>query len=244
MYQPPSFVLFGPSHKIAIALAFVIPLVTSILVRAWPNESLKRGFRYLFAAILLGIWVSWYYMFYARGWLAIGNALPMNLCDWATAATFIALVTTNQRAYELAYFWALGGTLQGVITPDTPFDFPDVRFIIFFVYHCTIIAGVLYLTLGARMRPYPSSLLRVLGFSFFYMACAGLLDWLLGVNYGFMRHKPDNASLYDIMPAWPWYLPVVVAIGFASMLIYYLPFLLWDVTRKGKTAITEGQTAG
>jgi hypothetical integral membrane protein (TIGR02206 family) len=244
MGEAKAFVLFGPSHLIAIALAFTTPLVLSILVRAWPSNVLKRNIRFLFAAILIGVWISWYYMFYARGWITLGNALPMNLCDWATAATVVTLLTTNQKAYELAYFWALGGTLQGVVTPDTPYDFPDVRFIIFFVYHCVIIASVLYLTLGVKMRPYPSSLLRVVAFSLFYAACASAVDWLLGVNYGFFRHKPANASLYDIMPAWPWYIPVVIAIGFASLLIYYLPFLLWDVTRRGKTAITQGQTAG
>lgn len=71
-------------------------------------------------------WIAWMLLLYEKGWLGIGNALPLNLCDWATAATVITLVTPNQRSYELAYFWALAGTLQGMFTPDVKLAFPDI----------------------------------------------------------------------------------------------------------------------
>ena len=70
------------------------------------------------AVLLIAGWVGWYLMLGARGWLTPGNALPLNLCDWAQGALIVALLSRNQRAYELGYFWGLGGTLQGVITPD------------------------------------------------------------------------------------------------------------------------------
>lgn len=84
-------------------------------------------------------------------WLAgsLGNALPLNLCDWAQAALIVALLSRNQRAYELGYFWGLGGTLQGVITPDLPSGFPDLQFLLFMLDHAGLIAVVLYLTWGS-----------------------------------------------------------------------------------------------
>ena len=115
----------------------------------------------------------------------------------------------------MAYFWALAGTLQGLLRPGIPYDFPEFRFIDFTIFHGGIIASVLFLTFGMKMRPYPASMPRVIAWSLVYMAVAGLVDWQLGVDYGFLRSKPIYPSLYDLMPAWPYYLPVVDRFGLA-----------------------------
>ena len=59
---------------------------------------------------------------------------------------------------------------------------PDVQFILFFVYHGGIIAAVIYLTLGARMRPWLASIPRVAAWTILYGAVAGAADWALGTN--------------------------------------------------------------
>jgi uncharacterized membrane protein YwaF len=52
------------------------------------------------------------------------------------------------------------------------------------------------------------------------------------VNYGFLRAKPANVSLFDFMPDWPRYIPILVAMGVASALIYYAPWFVADTLRK------------
>ncbi len=128
-------------------------------------------------------------------------------------------------------FWALAGTLQGMMTPDVVYDFPDWQFVLFFVFHSGIIASVLYLTFGIGLRPVPASIPRVVVWSLVYAAVAGLADWRLGTNYGFLRAKPPFASVFDLMPAWPWYIPVLVALGLLSTLVYYAPWFVLDVMR-------------
>jgi hypothetical integral membrane protein (TIGR02206 family) len=166
------------------------------------------------------------------------NALPLNLCDWASAALIIALLTRRQFAYELGYFWGLAGTLQGVITPTIYFDFPDSQFIFFFIQHSGVIAALLYLTLGSGMRPTARSLPRVIAASLFYAAFAGLIDWLAGVNYGFLRAKPLGASLLSLMSPWPWYIPELVLLGIGFVLLYYTPFALLDAARSRRAGKT------
>jgi uncharacterized membrane protein YwaF len=68
----------------------------------------------------------------------------------------------------------------------------------------------------------------VVAWSLIYMAVAGFIDWQLGVDYGFLRSKPIYPSVYDLMPAWPYYLPMVMALGLLSVAIYYAPFFLYD----------------
>lgn len=223
------FVVFGPSHRLVLELIVVVPLLLAGLVRLTRSVTLSRVVSLVLAAMIAGTWIAWYIVFTRNGWLDLGNALPLDLCSWAAIATIVALVTGNQKAYELAWFWAMAGTVQGIVTPDIPDDFPSFRFIEFSTFHGGIIAAVLFLTLGRGMRPYPKSIPRVIGWSLIYMAVAGLADWLLKVNYGFLRAKPGHASLYDLMPGWPWYIPVVVVLALIAVVVCYLPFFLVDV---------------
>jgi hypothetical integral membrane protein (TIGR02206 family) len=222
------FQVFGPSHQVVLLLIVLIPLVLAAVVRLVRSPRLDRALCWTFALTIGGCWACWYVVFARMGWLDRSNGLPLDLCSWAAIATIIALIGKGQKSYELAWFWAMAGTVQGIVTPDIPFDFPEFRFIEFSLFHGGIIAAVLFLTLGLKRRPYPASILRVMGWSLVYMAAAGAIDWALKVNYGFLRAKPGHASLYDLMPAWPWYIGVVVLLAIVSVLICYLPFFLID----------------
>jgi hypothetical integral membrane protein (TIGR02206 family) len=148
----PPFLLFGTPHLAALALTVATPLLLAAPLRLG-RLPLDRMARFGLAAFLTLGWICWFILFAQRGWLTIANALPLNLCDWALIALVAALLTRNQFAYELGYFWGLGGTLQGMITPDVAYDFPDPQFLFFFVEHGGIIAALLYLTLGTGLRP-------------------------------------------------------------------------------------------
>ncbi|HEY4276517.1 MAG TPA: TIGR02206 family membrane protein [Rhizomicrobium sp.] len=209
-----------------------------MLLAAWTrgNSARDHAVRLFLAVLLIAGWLGWYVMLGARGWLQPGNVLPLNLCDWAQAALILALLSRNQRAYELGYFWGLGGTLQGVITPDVGRGFPDIQFLLFMLDHAGLIAALLYLTVGSRMRPIPASLPRVIGATLLYVAVAGAADYALGTNYGFLRGKGDNVSLLTFLAPWPWYIGELVALGLVSVVVYYAPFLVLDALRRPKTS--------
>ncbi|HEX4028552.1 MAG TPA: TIGR02206 family membrane protein [Rhizomicrobium sp.] len=227
----PPFLLFGTPHLVVLALTVAAPLLLAGLLRLC-RLPVDRVARLSFAAFLTLGWICWFILFAERGWLTVGSALPLNLCDWALIALVIALLTRNQFAYELGYFWGLGGTLQGMITPDVAYDFPDPQFLFFFVEHGGIIAALLYLTLGTGLRPRPSSLPRVAATTLFYALVAGIADWGSGTNYGFLRAKPPGATLLSLMSPWPWYIPELVAAGILSLMVYYLPFAVLDWSRR------------
>ena len=230
--MPAHFHAFGPSHWIAMALMLAVAAALIAATRAANSAPLDKIVRWTLALLLLADWIAYLAMFYVNGWLAIGNILPLNLCDWATVAVVVTLLYPNQRSYELSYFWALAGTLLASITPDLEFDFPDVRFLFFFFYHAVIIASVLYMTFGLRMRPVAGSIGRVIAWTLSYIAVAGTADWLLGTDYGFLRAKPKVATLFDAMPQWPWYIAECFAIGIAAMLLLYAPFFIADRLRR------------
>jgi hypothetical integral membrane protein (TIGR02206 family) len=220
-----------------MVLTLIVPLVLAVVVRGTGSARLERLVPLSLAVLLIATWIGWYMLFIARHWLTLGNVFPMNLCDWATIAVLIALVRPSVFAFELAYFWAFAGTMQGLVTPDVNYGFPEPQFIVFMLGHAAIIGSVIYLMAGAKMRPVPASIPRVIGWSLVYAVVAASFDWLFGVNYGFFRAKPGHATVFDFMPAWPYYIPELIVIGVLATLILYLPWALADlVARRGPEA--------
>lgn len=222
------FHAFGASHIGAVVLMFASAFALIAASRVAGRPAFDKGLRFTLAFLLLGDWAAYMLIFYFKGWLALGNVLPLNLCDWATVAVVVTLVHPNQRSYELCYFWALIGTLLTTITPDLQYDFPDWRFVFFFFYHAIIITSVLYLTFALRMRPVKGSIARAAAWTIGYVVVAGTTDWLLGTNYGFLRAKPQTQTLFDTMAPWPWYIAESFVIAITGMLLLYAPFWIAD----------------
>jgi hypothetical integral membrane protein (TIGR02206 family) len=122
----------------------------------------------------------------------------------------------------------LGGTLQALLTPDLAVGFPDLRFLIFFGLHGGVIVSVLFFTFGLRMRPWPSSIPRVVAWSSVYLAAAIAVNAIFGTNFGYLSAKPAQPSLLDLLPPWPYYIGGMILLGFAFIILFYLPFWLRD----------------
>jgi hypothetical integral membrane protein (TIGR02206 family) len=229
------FVFFGPAHQAALVLAFAVPVVLAVAVRLSGSATLSNALRWVFAVELIATYALWYWLLFARGWFGVGSALPMHLCDWAAIAAIVTLLWPNQKSYELAYFWALTGTLQATLTPQLALGWPDLRFVVFFGFHCGVIAAVLYMTLAMKMRPYPASIPRVIAWTLFYGVAAGTVDWLFDVNFGFLRAKSADPSVLDLLAPWPGYIAELVPIGIVLILILYVPFFLADRIRQSRS---------
>ncbi|HWB58120.1 MAG TPA: TIGR02206 family membrane protein [Chthoniobacteraceae bacterium] len=223
--------MFGPSHLAVLAATAAIAAALSIGGRAG-GERTRRNIALGLAAVLLANKPAVYWTILVmekQGWR---DSLPMYMCDWSGLAAIAALLWRGQTPYEMAYFWGLGGTLQAMVTPDLSFDFPDIRFLTFFISHGGTLVAVAFLTFAVRMRPWPVSLLRIILWSNVYLLVAGVVDWSLDENYGYLRAKPGHASLLDHLGPWPWYILSLEGAAIVSFLIYYCPFFVADLLRK------------
>jgi len=218
---------FTPQHYIAIAVGFAA-VAGFLLAGKKGDESRKR------AAVVLAVLNLSAFPLSLVAWASIDvpksldNFLPLHLCDVAAFSAGFALLTKRPLLCALTYFWGLAATMQALLTPALSVGFPHFAFVMFFVQHFAIVAAAFYLPVvdGWRPRqPLWKAPLEAFAWSQVYLAFAMTMNKLLGTNFAFASHKPENPSLLDQLGPWPWYL---LAMEVLALLLYYLltlPFI-------------------
>jgi hypothetical integral membrane protein (TIGR02206 family) len=230
--QPARFVLFGDVHFWTLSLIVAVAVLLPVLVRfVWPGATRRVA---LLLAVLLLMQEAGNLAVQVGRWGLSVQMLPLHLCSLAVFLTAWMLITRGQRVYEVAYFWALGGTTQALLTPDLRFGFPDPAYLFFFASHGLVIVGVFYATIALRLRPYPVSIVRVALITLAVGAVALLVNLRLGTNFMYLMAKPAEASLLDWFGPWPWYWLGLIGVALLSFLLLYAPFHLLDLMRGGR----------
>lgn len=220
-----SFQLYGMGHLGALAILIVITVL--LIRRCRKGEHTPR------AKAALGLLTFCCFASYPLNQAAwqlvdvpvpLDAIIPLHLCDIAAFLCGFALITRRQLLCELSYFWGLAGTLQGLLTPNLAYDFPHPVFLAFFLQHGVIVITALVLPLGLGWRPMPKAILRAFIWIMIYATIALSVNYLLGTNFGFLMEKPAEASLLDIMPAWPWYIFILIGLAVFMFWLLTLPF--------------------
>ena len=241
MQDAPEFQPYGLPHLTVIVLTIVLPFLLAAMVRRTRSQRLEKLITAVLSAVLVLNYVVYLVFIRSHGVVDWRQMLPMQMCDWGMVVVIVAMLTGNQRWFEVAYFWGIGGTLQAVLTPNLRFGFPDWRFISFFTSHCSIIVGVVFLMLTRRYRPYPMSIVRVWLWSEFYFVVTFIVDKLTDVNYGFLLHKPEAFSILSFLSdSRPLYLLQMHGVALLFFLGLYAPFAIYDLGR-GKLLRNAGK---
>ena len=226
-----------------VALTIAMPPALWIVSRRLRSDRFDQVVCRVLAILLLGIEIGDLSLKVLGDRTPITGALPMQLCDWALLAVVVALWGRRRTCFEVAYFWALGGTIQALVTPAIGAEVPHWRQAGFFLAHSLIVIGVVFLLLVLRMRPYAGSLMRVIFWSEIYLAAALFANAVTGENYGFLAGKPGNPSLLDLFSDVPWiYVAQINVTGIAFFLALYAPWFLWDRV-KSRSAPAIGTTS-
>jgi hypothetical integral membrane protein (TIGR02206 family) len=235
MTDAPEFHAYSLPHLTVIFLTIVLPFALAAIVRGTKSPSAEKVIIGVLSAVLVLNYVA--YLIFVRSHVVVQwqDMLPLELCDWGIPVVIVAMWTGNQRWFEVAYFWGIGGTLQAVLTPNLCFGFPDWRFISFFTSHCGIIIGVVFLMLTRRYRPYPMSIVRVFLWSEFYFVVTFITDKLTDFNYGFLLHKPETFSILSFLSdSHPLYILQMHGLALLFFLGLYAPFAIYDLVRRAR----------
>jgi hypothetical integral membrane protein (TIGR02206 family) len=224
--RPVTFRVFGPDHLVVLALVVVFAVLMIWTARRSRNPRRVRRQEVILGLLLLARYPASLVVGWGFGLLDREALLPFHLCDLAAIVGGVALLTGRPLCAELTYFWGIAGTLNGLITPPLQYAFPHPAFFMFFWLHAGVVLAAAYLVGGAQLSPRPGAVRRVTASSLGYMAFAGVVNWLLGTNYGFLCGPPARPSLIDLLGPWPWYLLSLIPLGIAVYAVLYFPFYL------------------
>ncbi len=214
--------LLGAAHLLILA---AIPLLAAILAaiqRRLPPGS--RVLRLGVGAVLLLESAFWYSYLAAIGQLTFPGALPLDLCDFTLLLVIVVLFNRNPALFDVAYYAALAGTSMALLTPDLWEPFPSLSTVQFFVAHGLVVTAVLYLVWSGQARPRPGWVARTMLVLNLFAAFDFTFDCIFKTNYMYLRAKPENLSLLNVLGPWPWYILTSEAVALALFLLLYLPF--------------------
>lgn len=226
------FILFSTQHLIAMT-GIILTGTLIILVGRRTNKKQRSIMRWSMAAILVINECLWHIWNLSIGEWSLQTMLPLHLCSVLVWLCAYMLVTKNQTIYEFAYLIGIAGALQAVLTPDLgQYAYPHFRYFQVFVSHGLIIISAIYMTLVEGLIPTWASVKRVAIYGNIYLVLVFGLNLLIGSNYLFVAHKPETASLLDMLPPWPIYILIIELLAAVFILLFYAPFAIKDRMNK------------
>ena len=219
-----------PVIVIAICIAGVL-----LATRRWPGRWVDQGARFIAVAVVLAE-VGWWAINIANGTWTVQWSLPLHLCEAGCFLAAAALWWRFRFAFEMSYFWGLGGTMPGLFSPSIPGHFPDPVYFQYYAQHGLLVLGAFYLVVALRMRPARRAVMRVSIATAVYAAAVGVVDYFTNGNYLFLRDLPPTKTALDYMGPWPWY---IISLTIAAIVVFnllYLPFA--RATRMQESAAT------
>ncbi|WP_046175852.1 YwaF family protein [Domibacillus indicus] len=224
-YQEYDFNMFSGSHFTVVALVFaaIIGLYAS---RRHLGRYIGRKAEIGTAFFLLLIEAFYHvWMMTTDSW-KIKHAIPLELCSISLFLAVLLLLTQKKMIYEILVFTGLLGASQALLTPYLNFDFPHFRFFHFFIVHAFLMLVPLYFTWVKGFRPTLVSVAKTMVFlNLLIPFIMGINKWT-GGNYLYLSHKPNSASLLDVLGPYPWY--ILSLEGMALILSLFIWLLLGE----------------
>jgi len=215
-----------PLFVIAFGIAAVLTAA-----RRWPGQWVDHGARVIAVSVVLAE-VGWWVINIANGSWTVQWSLPLHLCEAGCFLVAAALWWRAMFAFEVSYFWGLGGTLPGLFTPNIPGQFPDPVYFQYYAQHGLLVLGALYLVVALRMRPAPRAVIRVSLATAAYAVVVGGVDYVTNGNYLFLRNLPPTKTALDYMGPWPWYIVTLTVLAVVIFWLLYLPFMRREPSRE------------
>lgn len=220
-----------------IGLAIILTVAACRVARTDPGGKgivLSR----VLAILLLAKGALWFYTIFTDGPWHASYGLPLYLCDFAVFVAAAACWWRTPLLVEVTYFWALAGVVQALITPDLPHTLSHLLVFQYTFGHLAVVAVAVYLVVGLKLYPRRFAIVRVYGFTLLFTAGTGLIDWLTGGNYMFLRRTPHSWSILNLFGPWPWYIVVAGLVAIVFFLLLNLPFWWMRRAKNGDPAQT------
>lgn len=223
---------FTPHHA-AVLATFAVLVSSAIIARRRcashaydAHDSAQRldrtlGWLLVAGAVTVSAWWLWPSNFEWH------RSLPLHVCDLAAIAAPIALLTRSRTARTLLYFWGLGLSSQGLITPVLRLGPAHGEYWMFWINHFAIVGAAIYDVAARGYRPGWRDWRTAVALGGVYVLLVFTLNAATGWNYGYVGpSKPEAPTIVDALGPWPLRVVWIVAIATAVTALITLPWTL------------------
>ncbi len=191
----------------------------------------------------LRLWLAWFagvtYVGATIFWALparwdVGVSLPLHLCDIAGLLAPLALALRWRLPRALVYFWGLGLSVWGFVSPVLTRGPAAPEYWVFWLTHTQIVGTGVYLLWVVGYRPRRRDLAGAIGALACYAAVMVPVNAVLGTDYGFIGvAREDARTVLHEIGAWPWRIAPILLGEALLMVLLWLP---WRVMGDGGTS--------
>ena len=146
--EGPEFILFGTTHLAGLAVIFTVMIALPKITNKYfsdKRESIGRIIGYL--AIFHTFFSPYSDLYLVVEPYSWKEVLPFHMCDFSLIFIAIYLLGGNKFFFNCAFFWGIAGASMALLTPDIPYGFPSMNFLMFFYGHGLILSLVFFMQL-------------------------------------------------------------------------------------------------
>ena len=225
IFQATGLELFGFQHLLPlvllVVLSFWLPVFARDRLRPQNQIWIARGLAIMVSLGILSVAI-FRLLINQFDWR---ENLPLDLCNLLALFLPVLFWKPHPRLVKLVYFLVLGGTGQGIITPNCPEGFPHILYLSYWIVHCGLVLHIIYIVVVWRIYPRFVGILHSIVAMNIYAAVMFVLNYFMDSNYFYVMAKPITPSLLDYMGPWPWYILTGQPVAFLIFFLLWLPFL-------------------
>lgn len=151
------------------------------------------------------------------------DSWPIHLCDYAAWLAAFAMLSPLRWPKTLLFFWGLGLSTQGFLTPTVSTGVLSAEYWVFWVQHLGVVGGAVYLGAVNGYRPNVRDLGVATGATLVLVAFMVWINSREGTNYMYLGDSlPEKPTVLDLLGPWPGRIVWVSLLGILGFVLTYL----------------------
>ena len=225
-----TFEQFSTTHAVVIVAFFGAVSLAIALGRRHRGTPTLAAWERRVGVAFLALWcVSTVYWLLPRNY-NVHKSWPLHMCDLVSLVAPFVLLTSRRWLRALLYYWGLGLSSQGFVTPTLNHGPGTLVFWLFWMIHAAIVGTAIYDLVVRRYRPGWRDFAVGASAAAAYAVAMLAIDIPLHLNYGFVGNLPaEQPTIVDRLGPWPGRVVILSGIVLAWMVVMTVP---WVVARR------------
>lgn len=214
------FITYGAEHWIVLG-GFTLFCIWLFRYLRPKEEKLQRNILLTIALVVSAVQLIKIPLDMYAGVFDATKHLPFHMCSFLPFVLAWVYYSKSRAVWGVIFFWSILGAGQANFTPGVELSLFHYEALRFWIVHLFTVPLAIFPALLWKWNLEFKDIGRTviaLNITAFGMC---FLNLLLGSNYMYVMGKPPKASVFDILPEWPYYILVLeVVIAVWALLLF------------------------